>query len=108
MNFLQLVEAVRQGASVEVIAASHTAEPTAELLCVYMTPRVSLTNELAFFDWERVPSTIFFTIDGVEYESLFSASELAELISEYTAYLGAAASPLAIAKAVLDYHKHDA
>ncbi|GAA4504662.1 hypothetical protein GCM10023172_31240 [Hymenobacter ginsengisoli] len=108
MNFLQLVEAVQQGASVEAVAASHTTEPTAELLYVYMTPSVSLTNELAFFNWERVPSTIFFTVDGVEYESFFSASELADLISEYAAYLGAAASPLAIAKAVLDYHKYDA
>jgi hypothetical protein len=108
MNFLQFVESVRQGASVEEIAASYIADAPAEAIGVYLTPKVSLTNELAFFDLERIPPTIIIKVDGVEYEAFFSVAELADLIPEYAAFLGTSAQPLAIAKAILDYHQYDA
>ena len=108
MNFLQFVEAVRLGTPAEAIAASQTLESAPGLLYVYIATSVSLTSELAFFDLERVPPDIFITVDGVAYEAFFSVPELADLLVDYTALLGAAATPAAIAKAILDYHHYDA
>lgn len=73
-----------------------------------MEHKVSLTSELAFFDLECVPPTIFLTVSEKPYEAFFSASELADLIPEYADFLGTAATPLTIAEAILDYHEYDA
>jgi hypothetical protein len=108
MNFLRFVESIRQGTSVEEIAASHLSGVFTEDTGVYMTPKVSLTSELAFFDLERIPPTIIIKVDGVAYEAFFPVAELADLIPEHAAFLGATAQPLAIAKAILDYHQYDA
>lgn len=73
-----------------------------------MEHKASLTSELAFFNLERVPPTIFITVSGRQYEAFFSASELANLIPEYADFLGTAANSLTIAEAILHYHEYDA
>jgi len=107
MDLLQLIELAKQGISVEDISARHTPHPNAEMLVVYMADKVSLTSQLAFFDFEQVPPTSFITLDGKRYESFFSAYELDELIPGYIASLGIAASPLAVAETLLHYHEYD-
>jgi hypothetical protein len=108
MNLVQLIELAAQGACVELISAQHTPHTDTEMLVVYMEDKVSLTSQLAFFDFEQIPPTLFITIDGKHYQSFFSAAELADMIPEYFEGLGKAATPLSIAKALLHYHEYDA
>ena len=108
MDLLQLIELAKQGTSVEDISAQHTPHSNAEMLVVYMTDKVSITSQLAFFDFEQIPPTSFITLDETRYECFFSASDLDEFIPGYAASLGAAASPLTIAEALLRYHEYDA
>jgi hypothetical protein len=108
MNLVQLVELAAQGESVELISAHHTPHANPEMLVVYMEDKASLTSQLTFFDFEQVPPTIFIMVDGKQYQSFFSASELADMIPEYFESLGKSATPLSVAKALLHYHEYDA
>jgi hypothetical protein len=47
-------------------------------------------------------------VDGKQYQSFFSASELADMIPEYFESLGKSATPLSVAEALLHYHEYDA
>lgn len=80
MSLVQLIELAAQGASVELISAQHTPHTDTEMLVVYREDLVSLTSQLAFFDFEQIPPTIFITIDGKHYHSFFFAAELADMI----------------------------
>jgi hypothetical protein len=108
MNLVQLIELAAQGASVELIGTQHTPHADAEMLVVYMEDQISPTSQLAFFDFEQVPPTMVITVGGKRYQSFFSASELDDMIPDYFSSLGQAATPLAVAKALLHYHEYDA
>ncbi|MGI4872767.1 MAG: hypothetical protein ACRYFX_16530 [Janthinobacterium lividum] len=108
MNLLQFIELLEQGTSAEEIAARHTPHSDAEELEAYMENKASLTSELAFFDFEQVPPTVYITVDGKQYEAFFSVSELAGLITEHAIFLGTTANPLTIAESILHYHEYDA
>jgi len=64
MNLVQLMELAAQDASVELIGAQHTPHTDPEMRVVYMKDEVDLTSQLAFFDFEQIPPTLFIAIDG--------------------------------------------
>jgi hypothetical protein len=108
MNLVQFIDLLQQGASIEQVIVNHSALPDAEGIGVYMANKVGLASQLAFFDLESVPPYLLITVDGQQYEAFFPVAELADLIPEYAAFLGVAASPQTIAEALLHYHEYDA
>lgn len=105
MNIIELVKHLKSFKQTENFITEYVPTIEYDLVDIYMTGKLGLDSEIAFFDAEKIPNRLIIDIDGIIYENLFPLNLAQEMVEELNV---SNLTDLEIAKRILEFREKDA